>query len=136
MGWRDDDQEFFNQVQDREIAPPKPGECRLCDKRCGKCGVTEHQHTQAGRIECAWRGRPCVTCGCPPHPDNIDTDDSRTPHTPIAAFCARYSHPADTLADRELRRSTAWHRDIAGPFYTFRHCSHIHGKPEPAGVTA
>jgi hypothetical protein len=121
MGWRTDNDEFFDQVSRGEERDPDTGPCPLCAIRCLRCGVPMHQHTQAGLIECAWRGYPCVNCGHPPHPDNAPNR------------CERYTHQADTLRERELRLLTAWKRDARGPFYTYRHCSkHHHGKPEAA----
>lgn len=82
-----------------------------CDRHpCVRCLVPLHRHTEAGIIECAWRGGPCVNCGNPPHPDNAP------------ARCARYDHPADTAAARVIRARTSWHR-MADPdtFYEFIH---------------
>lgn len=69
------------------------------EQPCRKCRVPMHLHTEAGAVECAWRGQPCTGCGFPPHPD----------YAP--GRCDRYSHPDDTQADRYVRDLTRWHRD-------------------------
>ena len=91
----------------------RPGHwAKDCDKQpCPKCSVALDLHTEAGIIECAWRGYPCTACGCPPHPDMIDTDKSLTLATVPAVCCLRYTHPLDTQADQAIRLRTAWHRN-------------------------
>lgn len=70
-----------------------------CDQRpCSKCLVPLDLHTEAGIIECAWRGMPCAVCGNAPHPE-------------LARDCAMYISYTDSDADRQIRSRTAWHRD-------------------------
>jgi len=79
----------------------RPGHwAKDCDRQaCPKCQYAIDRHTQAGMIECAWRGPACKTCQNPPHPD-------RAPDR-----CQRYDHPSDTDQARGLRALSAWHRD-------------------------
>ena len=85
---------------------------------CPKCQVRLDLHTQAGMVECAWRGCPCTNCGCPPHPDSTRAARSLTLNTPSAEFCRRYEHPDDSEQDRGVRALTDWHRDAdPGTFY-------------------
>jgi hypothetical protein len=71
-----------------------------CSKQpCPRCSVPLDRHTEAGLIECAWRGFPCVNCRQPPHPDYAPNR------------CDRYTHPADSEQDREIRARTPWRRD-------------------------
>ena len=119
MSWRDDDQDFFSDVAGGKTTEQLPGPCEMCTTTCLRCAMPLHQHTQAGLIECAWRGYPCEVCGQPPHPDNAE------------GRCARYQNVYDTDRERQLRAITPWSRDAAGPFYVYRHCSHRHhGRPE------
>jgi hypothetical protein len=119
MSWRDDNQQFFDEMSEGKVRPADNGPCELCARFCPRCNIPVHQHTQAGLIECAWRGYPCLNCGQPPHPD----------YAP--GRCDRYTHPADTLAGREIRGRTPWRRDARGPFYVWRHCNHRrHDRPE------
>lgn len=101
----------------------RPGHwAKDCDTRpCPKCRVGLHLHTEAGIVECAWRGRPCSGCGFPPHPDGAP------------GRCTSYSSDEDTAAGRELRSRTAWHRS-ADPDSFYRRGSHIPpAGPDPAG---
>ncbi len=79
----------------------RPGHwAKDCDRQaCRKCMAPMDLHTEAGIIECAWRGPACGGCGQPPHPD----------HAP--GRCARYTQLYDTQADRDIRLRTPWHRD-------------------------
>jgi hypothetical protein len=124
MSWRDDNEEFFSQLEKDAVPASRKAPCELCTRVCRRCLIPVHQHTQAGLTECAWRGHACTVCGHPPHPDNAPDR------------CMRYTSPDDTPEDRGRRLMSSSHRDAAGPFYTYRHCSRRHGRPEdnPAPV--
>ena len=103
-----------------------------CGKnRCDQCGIPRAHHTDAGRVECAWRGQPCTTCGKPPHPDwhigrgadyhhpsDADIPAARRNLMPGPERCERYAHPDDTPERRAIRESTPWRRMAdPGTFY-------------------
>jgi Zinc knuckle len=102
----------------------RPGHwAKDCDKsECPKCLVRLDRHTEAGILECAWRGPRCTTCNRPPHPDGAP------------GRCARYTHSGDTEADQYIRRNMPWHRS-ADPDSFYRHPGDpipLQG-PDPAG---
>ena len=91
----------------------RPGHwAKDCDKQpCPRCGTALDWHTEAGLTECAWRGPRCSGCEHPPHPDRGYGPCSIPGCAPEHSRCARYSHPSDTQAARDIRFRTAWCRD-------------------------